>query len=361
MLMSHPRGGAARGASRVGGDLIAAHALPRTHTRTPAVDDSPLERPPAHSSEDIFSGDSDSIPGEETLQREGANAPPARTLRVNAAFASKFQREGDRRAIQKRIDTLGSISIPRPPLNAFIVAVHHAMCVVGGSARSTRVDELRAAAVVLQDIGMPGAAQQVLQIERDETARGVAAVLAEDGVRTAATQLGSMKPVRASARALVAVARTLHHTGRAVRPELPAPAPGPAGNNKRARPPASEETAAEALAVKRSRGVAMPPTPSMLASEPASTALPASIAAHAPHRTCTAAARKVHGRGAGRGRGLDHHGEPKFEELHPSWQVKRREGRRQAKLVTKALRSAAEPAIEVPAATRVTDDDGGGA
>jgi hypothetical protein len=55
------------------------------------------------------------------------------------------------------------------------------------------------------------------------------------------------------------------------------------------------------------------------------------------HRSLANATR-VHGRGAGRGRGLDFRGEPRFEEMHPSWQAVRRASRRQSKAVTRALR-----------------------
>ena len=54
--------------------------------------------------------------------------------------------------------------------------------------------------------------------------------------------------------------------------------------------------------------------------------------------TTTSSLLKPHGRGAGADRGLDHHGEPKFVDMHPSWQAKRREGRRELKAVTRALR-----------------------
>jgi hypothetical protein len=57
---------------------------------------------------------------------------------------------------------------------------------------------------------------------------------------------------------------------------------------------------------------------------------------------------KVHGRGAGKGRGLHPFtGEPKFEEKHPSWQAHTRAGNRQAKLITKALRSKPSDVVEV--------------
>lgn len=47
---------------------------------------------------------------------------------------------------------------------------------------------------------------------------------------------------------------------------------------------------------------------------------------------------RVHGRGAGKNRNLDHHGEPKYQDMHPSWQTKRKLYRHQTKAVTKALR-----------------------
>jgi hypothetical protein len=59
---------------------------------------------------------------------------------------------------------------------------------------------------------------------------------------------------------------------------------------------------------------------------------------------------KVHGRGAGKGRGLAWHGEPHFDDCHPSWQCKRRTERRQAKVVTKALRAPVVPAPTILAA-----------
>lgn len=59
--------------------------------------------------------------------------------------------------------------------------------------------------------------------------------------------------------------------------------------------------------------------------------------------------RKVHGRGAGRGRELHPYtGEPRFEDMHPSWQAKRRLAARQAKAVHKSLQVAPAPAVEVP-------------
>eukprot|EP01138_Halocafeteria_seosinensis_P007112 gb/GECG01007273.1/.p1 GENE.gb/GECG01007273.1/~~gb/GECG01007273.1/.p1 ORF type:complete len:233 (+),score=34.14 gb/GECG01007273.1/:1-699(+) len=47
----------------------------------------------------------------------------------------------------------------------------------------------------------------------------------------------------------------------------------------------------------------------------------------------------IHGRGAGKGRGLLPCGEPHFEELHPSWQAKRRMKRRGQKLIEKDLKA----------------------
>ena len=59
-----------------------------------------------------------------------------------------------------------------------------------------------------------------------------------------------------------------------------------------------------------------------------------------PHSDGTASqVRYPHGRGAGRGRGLDFRGEPHFVDMHASWQAARRQSRRAAKTTTRALRS----------------------
>jgi hypothetical protein len=59
----------------------------------------------------------------------------------------------------------------------------------------------------------------------------------------------------------------------------------------------------------------------------------------------------VHGRGAGKGRGLHPlTGEPRFDDMHPSWQAKRRASARQGKAVHRALREPPAPAVEVPLA-----------
>lgn len=55
----------------------------------------------------------------------------------------------------------------------------------------------------------------------------------------------------------------------------------------------------------------------------------------------------IHGRGAGAGRDLDHHGEPKYADMHPSWQAKRKHLRHEAKAVSKALRKGGEPPVAV--------------
>jgi len=69
-------------------------------------------------------------------------------------------------------------------------------------------------------------------------------------------------------------------------------------------------------------------------------------------RPLTAACEKhVHGRGAGKGRGLHPlTGEPRFDDMHPSWQARRRASARQAKAVHRALREPPAPAVEVPLA-----------
>jgi len=46
----------------------------------------------------------------------------------------------------------------------------------------------------------------------------------------------------------------------------------------------------------------------------------------------------IHGRGAGYGRGLSKSGEPTFEDLHPSWRLKKIIKAKQAKLVEKSLK-----------------------
>jgi hypothetical protein len=60
-----------------------------------------------------------------------------------------------------------------------------------------------------------------------------------------------------------------------------------------------------------------------------------------------AAGGKRHGRGAGKGRGLTYLGEPAFDDLHPAWRAKRQLARREAKVMTKALRRGPEAAAEV--------------
>lgn len=46
----------------------------------------------------------------------------------------------------------------------------------------------------------------------------------------------------------------------------------------------------------------------------------------------------IHGRGAGYGRGLSKSGEPTFEDMHPSWRLKKIFAAKQAKLVEKSLK-----------------------
>jgi hypothetical protein len=46
----------------------------------------------------------------------------------------------------------------------------------------------------------------------------------------------------------------------------------------------------------------------------------------------------IHGRGAGFGRGLSKSGEPTFEDMHPSWRLKKILNAKQAKLVEKSLK-----------------------
>ena len=47
---------------------------------------------------------------------------------------------------------------------------------------------------------------------------------------------------------------------------------------------------------------------------------------------------------------MDFRGEPKFEDMHPSWQDKKRLARRQTKATSKALRGGAAAAVTVAAA-----------
>lgn len=65
----------------------------------------------------------------------------------------------------------------------------------------------------------------------------------------------------------------------------------------------------------------------------------ADVRLHRGGRVLKPPSSKKHGRGAGKGRGLDFRGEPKFDQMHPSWQAKRKAQRRQLKIVTKALRA----------------------
>lgn len=78
-------------------------------------------------------------------------------------------------------------------------------------------------------------------------------------------------------------------------------------------------------------------------------ALPHTAVAALAVPTAPAVPRHVHGRGAGRGRGLSACGEPIFTEAHPSWQATRRVAARTAKAVTKSLRNGGAPIELVPA------------
>jgi hypothetical protein len=46
----------------------------------------------------------------------------------------------------------------------------------------------------------------------------------------------------------------------------------------------------------------------------------------------------IHGRGAGYGRGLSNAGEPKFEDLHPSWRLQKVQRARTSKIISVSLK-----------------------
>ena len=93
------------------------------------------------------------------------------------------------------------------------------------------------------------------------------------------------------------------------------------------------------------RSAEPPPAITAVAAAPPPPLLAAAAAPPLPRR-------KVHGRGAGAGRGLHPRtGEPSFTEQHPSWAARVRQRAREAKAVTRALRATPPPPVLV---------DGGG-
>lgn len=80
------------------------------------------------------------------------------------------------------------------------------------------------------------------------------------------------------------------------------------------------------------KGPSLPIAPSTDSKPPSvieAVAVPATTAAQSSSSSTTRGGPKIHGRGAGKGRGLDQFGEPLFEDKHPSWQAIQRQRRRE--------------------------------
>lgn len=253
-------------------------------------------------------------------------------LRVNAAFASRFDDEATRRTQQRWREVGSRFPLGRAHVKALLAGAQEVAAAEGASAPPAR--QLLGAVMASRAWKADADAATMLDVAGPDA--GAAAVDAATLARLC--EQGALK--KAIRAAFVYIKKMAHAAPeKAVKP---AAAAGKAAGQKRARPGpdggnASDTADAPALTTRgASSGAAV---------DGGSDGGGASAVAAAPRDSRRQAALppaevnvKRKGRGAGAGRGLDFRGEPRFDEMHPSWQAKRKAQRRQLKLVTKALR-----------------------
>jgi hypothetical protein len=352
--------------------------------------------------------DDDSAPPPTALAgAAGAGASAAAdSLQVSESFAGALEARGLLARRQKAEAVLQSVPLSAGAVRGFLRTARLARAAEGAKAPQPSSDALRHAraedilARVLQRTGMRCAEDGLALLHGGEEARAGAPAAApppplSDAAASAADAALALPAIRAAEHALIKWVRATAYRQKAAKAAAggaAAAAPGSAadggvtaaptgraaqaaagGARKEAVKGASTAASASAavpstasteggqafVGTKRRRGgeeeeeeedvdggVALPPARPAAATKPQ--AVPR-LSASARAAAAAAAAYKAahpHGRGAGAGRGLDHTGEPKFVDMHPSWQAKRRLQRQQTKTVSKALRKGPE-AVQV--------------
>lgn len=263
-------------------------------------------------------------------------------LRVNSSFAAAYDGEAARRVKQRWRDVAGRVPLPVTVVASLVAGAKAALKEDEGAAtakaRHTPADVVR---WVMKDRGWRADADAAPLLVHSKGAAS-ASPLPDDVASRLAEAAALKKAVRA---AFVYIKKAAFAGGgapAAARSSAPAPAAAVAGRKRRRADSGSASDGGGSGSVVSRGGAdgegsaAATDGPAPPATAPAPVALDDDAALDAP-TSC----RKKHGRGAGRGRGLDFRGEPKFDDMHPSWQAKRRAARRQVKLVTKALRGGA--------------------
>lgn len=220
-------------------------------------------------------------------------------LRVNTAFAARYDEESRRAQAQRKADLVASVEVPDRVFRAFTAAIASA-----AKSASLCTTPLAALAVIVREHRL-SIGSAIGGLSGHEPAQGSEEAAAVD-------RFLANGPGRAAVAKLLRWARAAAHQARVA-----------TGPQAKALPPAPLQKAATnvaAASMKRSRPTdATPPIVEAVAAPSESISVDA-CAQVLPVATIVA---KLHGRGAGRGRSLGPQGEPLFERLHPSWRAHR--------------------------------------
>ena len=252
------------------------------------------------------------------------------SLRVNTAFAARYDEESRRAQAQRKADLVASVEVPERVFRAFNAAI-------ASAAKSTSLcaTPLAAVAVIVREH----------RLNVGSAMGGLAGHAPAEGSEEAAdvNRFLANGPGRAAVAKLLRWARAAAHQARvAAGPQakaLTSPSlqkaativPATSTTMKRSRPTGATPSIVEAIAApnesvpststttKRSRPTDVTPSivEAIALNESISVTACAQVLPVAPNLT------KMHGRGAGRGCSLGPHGEPLFEHLHPSWRARR--------------------------------------
>jgi hypothetical protein len=263
-------------------------------------------------------------------------------LRVNPSFAAAYDGEAARRVKQRWRDVGGRVPLPAAIVAGLVAGAKAALKEdgAGAAAAATRPAPADVVRWVMKDRGWRADADAapLLHSKSKEEAAEAANPLPDDVASRLAEAGALKKAVRA---AFVYIKKAAYTGGAAAASLSSAPGAALAAGRKRRRADSGSASDGSGGGTSSAAPAQRGPRLGAAADEDAPPAAAADDNAAAAAAADAPLSSKKHGRGAGRGRGLDFRGEPKFDDMHPSWQAKRRAARRQVKLVTKALRGGA--------------------
>jgi hypothetical protein len=275
------------------------------------------------------------------------------SLHVNEAFAARFDREGARKEAQRLSDMTAADPLSDVAVQVLIRCAKKAMKLVSAKlARMNRRDSMSSAEVESQ-INALGSkltpaviASEALRRANFVCTEQACAMLVPSSAHDPAT-LAAMDRVLRHAmmqKQLVSLAtwakkHSVLLCSTSATPANEDPIDSFSSTLKRKR----EKSCADEPTTRVTQGQSLTPLTNTSTSQARSVLSSPILRPDTAHSTAGESSARIvymHGRGAGKGRGLSSAGEPSFEELHPSWQAKRRLAKRSHKIISKSIRSA---------------------